>query len=92
MLGLVLTTIFERDAHFSYNRLVGSQAAGLLLVSIQSFKLFVHVNRCQCPREVHPVRGVVPLVVAYYWVIRAYVCHDHLENKYSVVQNITIKI
>ena len=92
MLGLVLTVMFERDAFLSYNRLVGSQAAGLLLVSIQSFKLFVHVNRRQCPREIHPVRGIVPLVVAHYWVIGAYVCHDHLENKYIVVQNMAIKI
>ena len=84
--------IFERDAFLSYNRLVGSQAAGLLLVSIYSLKLFVHVNRRQCPRQIYFVRGVVSLVVALFRVIRVYVCHDHFENKYSVVQNMAIRI
>ena len=42
--------IFERDAHFFYNRLVCHQAADPFFASTTSSILFIHVGRSQCPK------------------------------------------
>ena len=69
--------IFERDAHFFYNRLVRHQAADPFFASTTSSILFNTSVEVSAPSQKHLVRSDMSLVIAHCRVVQACVCHDH---------------